>query len=326
MVDVGIQCSRPPFSYEVCKLQPENFKFNTGLSTDNFEILYEFLGGDEVCSRLKYQFAAKTPKTKPRILEHTPRDKLFITLVRLRRGLPLCDLKAAFRLSIGSLSTIFYTWIRHMSFQFKTMESDMFVSASKQMENPPDCYKPFPNLRCVVDCTSFKIQAPDNLHQQSNTWSTYHSEHELKVLIATSVFGGCAFVSEAAEGSISDRKLFVTCGIMDYLNSGEAVMVDKGFDIEAELNAIGVEIIIPAFLGNRTEFTMRELIQNKAVGASRIHVERFNKMVKDFRLVRYAIPSTLIDIASDMIRVCCNLVNFENPFITWTHDDESVTD
>jgi len=149
-----------------------------------------------------------------------------------------------------------------MSLEFKTLETDMFASVSRQMENPPDCFKPFPNVRCVVDCTSFHIQTPENLEQQKNTWSSYHSQHESKFLIGITVFGGLAFVSEGAEGSISDRKLFMRCGIMDHLNPGEAVMVDKGFDIEAELNAIGVELIIPAFLGNRKNFTIRELMLN----------------------------------------------------------------
>jgi len=191
------------------------------------------------------------------------------------------------------------------------------------MENPPDCYKPFPNLRCVVDCAEFVIQVPENFEQQSNTWSSYKGKCTVKFLICSSVFGGFIFCSEGAEGSISDRKLFLKSGIMDYLNTGEAIMADKGFDIEADLNAIGVELIIPAFLGQREAFTIRELLLNKAVGASRIHVERLNKMVKDFRLIRYQIPMTLLDILSDMVQVCCNLVNFNDPFIRWTHSDEA---
>jgi len=208
-----------------------------------------------------------------------------------------------------------------MSLAFKKIEKDIFVSVAKQAENPPDCYKPFPNLRVVLDCAEFYIQTPENLAQQSNTYSSYKCCCTVKVLFGTSVFGGLSYVSEAVEGSMTDRKLFLKCGIMDHLNPGEAVMCDKGFDIEADLESIGVELLIPAYLGRRECFTVRELLINKAIAGSRIHVEIFIKRVKDFRLIKYKILNSLLDIVPDMIRVCANLVNFGESHITWSHTD-----
>jgi len=206
-----------------------------------------------------------------------------------------------------------------MSLQFKALEKWTFISAEKQMHDVPDCYKAFPNLRVIVDCTNINIQSAENFAQQSNTYSTYYGGTVVKVLVGTNKYGGLAFISDAAEGNITDRKLFLKSGIMNYLLAGEAVMCDKGFSIEADLNAIGVEILIPAFLGKRTEFTARELLLNKAISASRIHVERFIKMMKDFKIIRYQVPNTLLDIVSDIVRVCANLVNFNEPFLRWTH-------
>ena len=246
-----------------------------------------------MCKLLTYRFAAKTPRIE-RENEHSPRDKLLITLVRLRRGKSLKGLKLDFGLSETTLSTIFYTWVRHMSLTFKSMEKWAFLSAEKQMEDVPDCYKPFPNLSVVVDCTN----------------------------VGTNKYGGLAFISDAAEGNISDRKLFLKSGIMNFLRAGEAVMSDKGFSIESDLNAIGVELLIPAFLGHRTEFTAKELLLNKAISTYRIHVGRFIKMLKDFKLIRYQVPNTLLDIVSDIIRVCANLVNFNEPFLRFTHPQE----
>ena len=83
--DAGIQCNRPPFSldYYIQHIirDPNDFQFYTGLSLAAFEVLYEFLGGQEVCSKLKYNFAPQTP-TRERYSEHSPKDKLFITLIR----------------------------------------------------------------------------------------------------------------------------------------------------------------------------------------------------------------------------------------------------
>lgn len=96
-------------AYELCRTswKPEVFKFYTGLSPETFEILYQMLGGDSELN-LKYHFLPNTPK-KERESEHTKRDKMFMTLMRLRRGLPLVDLSLLFNLSAATLGTIFYS-------------------------------------------------------------------------------------------------------------------------------------------------------------------------------------------------------------------------
>ncbi|KAK3925556.1 LOW QUALITY PROTEIN: putative pectinesterase/pectinesterase inhibitor 60 [Frankliniella fusca] len=279
--DIGIQCERPMFSYEQCKRRGDkDLLFYTGLTPDGFEILYNFLGGDKECESLK-----STPKTT-RESKFTPRDKLFMTLLRLRRGFPEKDMEIMFDHADMYLGRICYTWMRKLSLDFNTLQKSIFVSANNQRKNPPDCYAPFPNVRCVIDCTEFKVQIPDNLEQASNMFSAYKGAETVKVLIATSVYGGLCFVSEAADGSISDRKLLLKSGLLDLLKPGDAIMADKGFDIEADLNERGIDWLIPSFLGNRKQFSQKELMLNKAIATARVHVERFIKYVKDFRLVR----------------------------------------
>ncbi|KAE8738530.1 hypothetical protein FOCC_FOCC015984 [Frankliniella occidentalis] len=284
--DIGIQCERPMFSYELCKSKGDkDFLFYTGLTPDAFEILYNFLGGDEECESLKYNFSRSTPKTT-RESKYSQRDKLFMTLLRLRRGFTEKDMEIMFDHAGTYLGKICYTWTRKLSLDFKTLQKSIFVSANNQSKNPPDCYAPFPNVRCVIDCTEFKVQIPDNLEQASNMFSAYKGGETVKVLVATSVYGGLCFVSEAADGSISDRQLLLKSGLLDFLKPGDAIMADKGFDIEADLNERGIDLLIPSFLGNRKQFTQRELMLNKAIATARVHVERFIKYVKDFRLVR----------------------------------------
>ena len=304
-------------------MDPEEFQFYTSLSPDAFDILYELLGGEKELAGIKYRFDRKTPM-KQIEYEHTNKGKLFITLVRLRRGLPLRDLKRCFHLSESTLSAIFYTWVRIMAIQFKRMEKAIFPSVRNQSKNPPDCYKPFSNLRCVVDCTEFKVQHSDNMEQENNTHSEYKGACTHKVQVATSVYGGLCHISEAAEGNISDRKLLMVSGPLDYVKAEEAIMTDKGFDVESILNRHGIELLIPQFLGQRDQFTAREVLQNKAISTARVHVERFIKMMRDFRIIRHQVPNTMADILPDIIRVCANLVMFSDPFIRWHHPDESL--
>ncbi|KAE8742064.1 hypothetical protein FOCC_FOCC012391 [Frankliniella occidentalis] len=119
------------------------------------------------------------------------------------------------------------------------------------------------------------------------------------------------------EGSISDRQLFLKSGVMEFLTPGDAVMCDRGFDIEADLNEIEVDFICPPFLANRDAFTPREILIAKSIATSRIHVETLIGRIKFFKLVRGVLPNTMLDVASDVFRVAANLVNLSPPFIVW---------
>lgn len=314
--EIGIQCDMAPFSYEGSQSWTDSdFLYFTGISKEAFNILYELVDGDKN-KTMKYRPDAHTPSREV-FSTVSMKTKLFITLVRLRRGFSLRDLKLMFNLHESQISNIFTAWVRIMSETFKSMEEALFAKVSTQEENKPDCYSPFPNLRCVVDSTDVKIQKPSDMGQQANTFSQYKAHNIVKFLIATSLYGGLSFISEGMEGNISDRQIFLRSGIMQHLNAGEAIMTDRGFDIENDLNDIEVDLLIPPFLGGRDAFTPREVLISKAIASSRIHVETFIGRVKFFKFIRYVVPNTMVDILSDIVRVCACLVNFGEPFIRW---------
>ena len=47
------------------------------------------------------------------------------------------------------------------------------------------------------------------------------------------------------------------------------------------------------------------------IAEARIHVERFNERVKQFRIVGKKIPLSLAPLATHMVVVACGLVNFQ---------------
>ncbi|KAK3926073.1 CCA-adding enzyme [Frankliniella fusca] len=313
---IGIQCTRSYLCYEKCKQLPEEeFRFYTGRTQEVFELLHELLGGDEVCANLKYDFKKKTPKRTQFQGDLSPKDKLFMTLLRLRRGITLNDLKIIFQISESRASKICYTWIRFMSLEFKKLEKLMFVSRENQDRRRPKCFKDFKNLRVIIDATEFRIQKPTNQQQSSNSFTDYKSYHTIKFLVGISCFGGLSFITEGFEGSISDRKLIEDSAFMDYLEPHDGVMSDKGFDMEDKCDEREVDLYIPSFLGRRSAFTGRELIYSRAIAVSRIFVEVFIGKIKEFRLVRFLITNSMLPVASDLVRVCAFLVNFQKPFI-----------
>ncbi|KAE8740952.1 hypothetical protein FOCC_FOCC013526 [Frankliniella occidentalis] len=303
------------------RLTWDQFKFYTGLTKTMFEILYTFLGREEVCGSLKYKYNDKTPKREQFIGDLFPKDKLFMTLLRLRRGIPVKDLGVLFNVHGSWAARVVCVWVRFMSLQFKLLESSMFPTADAQNSLKPKCYEKFPKLRGIIDSTEFKIQRPKHMQQQSNTYSAYKGANTLKALVCLSCHGGLSYISEGYEGSIYDRKLLIESGLLEKMLPEEALMADRGFDAEDLFDERDLELIMPAFLGNRENFTARELIRNRAIAVSRIHVETFIGMIKQFRLVRYVIPNSMLAYASDLIKVCAFLANFQLPYIKNDTDD-----
>ena len=99
----------------------------------------------------------------------------------------------------------------------------------------------------------------------------------MKCLIAVTPTGGACFISDLYEGSIDGVSLFSQCGIIEHINPGEAVMVDKGFTVAELLLPKQATLFIPPFLGSRSQFTTEELILNKRIAKARIYVERYNE-------------------------------------------------
>lgn len=68
--------------------------------------------------------------------------------------------------------------------------------------------------------------------------------------------GGFIFVSQLYTGSIPDKQIVIRSGFLEVLsqkkevseiNDSDAIMADKGFNIEEDLNKIGLQLNISLF-------------------------------------------------------------------------------
>ena len=55
-----------------------------------------------------------------------------------------------------------------------------------------------------------------------------------------------SFVSKLYRGSISDKEMSKSSGLLEILESGDSVVVNKGFTIEKELKDVGAILVIRA--------------------------------------------------------------------------------
>ena len=188
----------------------------------------------------------------------------------------------------------------------------MFPDRQHLKKSAPRSFKSFRNVRCSVDCTEFFVQMPTDFKRQGNLYSNYKHHHTFKSLIAVAPSGAGVFVSDLYEGGISDKELFIQCGIIDYLNPGDLVLADRGFTVKEVLQAKGVHLNIPPFLKNRPNLTPQEELLTKKIAKARVHVERYNERIKKFKLISGIMPLSISQVANQAVFVACCLVNFQD--------------
>ena len=305
------------FSYETCSQDVEQFKFFTGLHVLHFQTLLTFLG--DITSKLSYwRKSRKNEIVTPTKRSGPPRklsavNQLFLTLIKLRRGYCNRDLAYRFDISESYVSVIIITWIQLLFHEMQSLKESMFPNRQKMKPRLAGCFKPFKNIRVIVDCTEFFVNTPKNLAKQVNLYSHYKHHHTFKVLVGLSPTGALCFLSEGFEGAKSDKEVFLESGIMDCLNTGDLVMADRGFTIDSELSEIGVKLNIPPFLHGREKLTPEEEVKTKQIAKCRIHVERIIERIKKYRILKGVLPHSLGPLFSQIVFVVGCLVNFEKP-------------
>ena len=72
-----------------------------------------------------------------------------------------------------------------------------------------------------------------------------------------------SFISALYTGSISDKKITIQSGVLSLLEKEDQVMVDTGFLIHEEVEALGCSLVIPPFLGPKGQFSSEEVKQTQ---------------------------------------------------------------
>ena len=93
----------------------------------------------------------------------------------------------------------------------------MFPTRGKLRRFLPKVFKTLKDVRCVVDCTEFRMETSRNYARQGNTYTSYKHTNTFKCLIAVTPNGGACFVSDLFEGDIDDVQIFQECGIMKHM-------------------------------------------------------------------------------------------------------------
>mmetsp|Transcript_42804 Transcript_42804/g.105502 ORF Transcript_42804/g.105502 Transcript_42804/m.105502 type:complete len:259 (+) Transcript_42804:325-1101(+) len=142
--------------------------------------------------------------------------------------------------------------------------------------------------RIIIDCTEIWIQRPEDDEIAKQHYSTYKKRHTMKWLIGITPCGSISFVSAGYLGGTTDDEICRASGFYELVESGDAVMADRGFTEFTALRERGAELIIPAlsfakgptYGVERAAMTSCENKVTYQVANVRIHVERMMRMIK----------------------------------------------
>ena len=183
----------------------------------------------------------------------------------------------------------------------------------------PKCFtkKSLNNLRATIDCTEFYVEKPCKPSSQRSTYSQDKSSNTFKLLISMSPILHVNFLSKLYSGSISDKEIVKASGFLEKLQSGDAVMADKGFNIQDYLALHETVLIAPPVM-RKNNVSALASTATRRVATARVHIERIIKRVKSFTFLSGVIPLTCKPYISSAVTVCAILVNLQPSIINET--------
>ena len=176
----------------------------------------------------------------------------------------------------------------------------------------------------MIDGIEVYVQRPSSLQVQPHTYSTYKSGNAVKALVGVDANGALMYVSQLYQGYISDKQLIRRSGFLEVLKYkieiseiryGDAIMADKGFNIDDELDELGIKLNQPPYRERQVQFSAEDVMRTRDIAVHRIHVERAIGKVKTFRIFHGKLPISLMGSINQIWTVCCLLTNFMPPLL-----------
>ncbi|NP_001373707.1 uncharacterized protein LOC798124 [Danio rerio] len=240
-------------------------------------------------------------------------DQLLMTLMKLRLNCGHTDLATRFNCSTATVTNICTTIVSTLyEILYVGFLEGNIPSKEENQTSLPDCFRPFPNCRLVLDCTEVAVCNTERLDEQCQLYSQYKRRTTLKALIGVSPNGVITFSSDLYGGSASDKEITADCGLLQYLKPGDMVMADKDFTIR-EILPKGVSLNTPSILVNG-QFTQEEANNNMLISSARIHVVRSIQRLKLFSILDH-VPYQFRKNINKILKVCVCLTNMQTPIL-----------
>ncbi|XP_028416844.1 uncharacterized protein LOC114541054 [Dendronephthya gigantea] len=237
-------------------------------------------------------------------------EEFLLTLRKLRLALMNLDLAFRFKISDGSVSSIFITWIKLMSKELAVLI--IWPTRAQIKENLPKCFKAlYPKVRCIIDCFECFTNTPSGLDLAATMWSEYKHHYTYKVLVAITPNGAISYVSPAYGGRATDVFIVRDSGFLNLVEPFDEIMADRGFKIREELMMHMATLCIPPSKAKSMQMLPSDVRKTSNIANVRIYVEQAIGRMKVFHILKNELPISMVPLADDIVRVCgalCNLL------------------
>ena len=192
--------TNPVLSYSHVEDNERMLKFYTGLH--NKKVLewimnkikdkivkLQYYQGKKSLIEKNYQTSEK--KKSGRKPSLSPENCLFLTLLRLRIGLPEQDIAFRFGISQALVSRILVTWI---SFLARELSYLIYWPDRDVQRFYPQCFQNYKNVIGIIDSAEAILEKPNVVKAQSQNYSTYKSRNTWKKPICITPAGTISFI------------------------------------------------------------------------------------------------------------------------------------
>ena len=239
-------------------------------------------------------------------------EEFCLCLVRIRRGYDIVILSHLFGIATSHISRILTSWINFLSKCFQPLIK--YPSKKTVKDNLPESFSSFPRTRVIIDCTEIYVEKAFRPAAQKATWSSYKSSNTFKLLVGIMPSGAITFLSKLYSGSISDQAIVKESKFVDFIEEGDDVMADRGFNIRHLLLKKKASLNIPAFSHGRC-LSAKAAKRSRRIASVRIHVERAIGRMKTFRILSGVIPIKLRFQLNQIITIISALCNLQDRLV-----------
>lgn len=243
------------------------------------------------------------------------KDRLLITLIKMKCGLTYSALGVLFSVHRTTVSRIFLTTVKFLA--AACTEFILWPSREVVQSTMPQVFKDtYENCRVIIDCTEIRVQQPSTVEDRVHLYSHYKKGFTIKFLVGCTPGGLISFVSKCFGGRTSDSQITNQSGFLNLLEPGDVVLADKGFPgitSTIDENGRGILLVMPPFLRN-PEFSEEEVEETYKVASLRIHIERIMQRIRIYDILnKFSI--SMFPHADDIVFMCCILANLQPPII-----------
>lgn len=140
-------------------------------------------------------------------------------------------------------------------------------------------------------------------------------------MIGITPTGLITFVSNPYGGNTSDRHIAQT-ELLEKIEPGDAVMVDRGFNIGDLLLQRGAKLHMPPFTrktgdGKGKILNQGEIMKTRNIASLRIHVERAIERMKNYKILSKNINLHLLPLLYQILVIVAVFCNLQPPLLKY---------